>query len=100
MGLLSLMFGGLYTHFQINDPFERIAPALIFTMLLVCRLIISYQTNRSQLIEPTHELFENESKICEIEKEEKLKKNQYLKNNFDSKLFENKRDLSEDKKLR
>jgi uncharacterized membrane protein len=101
MCLLSVMIGALYTHLMINDPFERIAPALIFTMLLVCRLIIFYQTKRSQLVvvEATYELFENESKIDQIEKDKKSKKNEYLKNNFDSKLFENKQDLDE-KKLR
>lgn len=43
-----LMAGGFYTHFALNDAFERMAPSLIFSLLIVCRLIILYQVNKKE----------------------------------------------------
>jgi hypothetical protein len=42
------MIGGFYTHFTLNDKFERSAPSLVFALLLFCRLVISYQVNRRE----------------------------------------------------
>jgi hypothetical protein len=46
--LLVLMAGGFYTHFSLNDSFERMAPSLIFGMLIICRLIILNQVNKKE----------------------------------------------------
>ena len=48
MVLLVLLGGALYTHYALNDPFERMAPALIFGLLTICRLIILYQVSRKE----------------------------------------------------
>ena len=37
------MGGAFWTHFSLGDTFERQAPALVFGLLLVCRLIIYFQ---------------------------------------------------------
>lgn len=42
------MGGGFYTHFALGDTFERMAPSLIFGLLLVCRLIILHQVNKKE----------------------------------------------------
>lgn len=42
------MVGGFYTHYALNDKFERSAPSLVFALLLLCRLVISYQVNRRE----------------------------------------------------
>lgn len=42
------MFGAFYTHFALGDPFERMAPALVFGLLIVCRFIILYQVSQRE----------------------------------------------------
>ena len=37
------MHGGFYTHYALGDTFERMAPSLVFGLLLVCRLVIWFQ---------------------------------------------------------
>ncbi len=37
------MSGAIYTHIALNDAFDRIAPSLVFSLLIICRLIILYQ---------------------------------------------------------
>lgn len=59
--LICITFGGIYTHFMIGDKFERIAPSIVFTLMLCCRLIVHYQVKRRE----TKELIsvsENEKK--------------------------------------
>lgn len=41
--LLGLMGGAFYTHYSLGDSFERIAPSLVFGLLLICRMVIYYQ---------------------------------------------------------
>jgi len=33
----------LYSHFAVNDQFERMAPSLVFSFMLVCRLVVDWQ---------------------------------------------------------
>jgi len=49
--LLVLMAGGFYTHYALNDSFERIAPSLIFGLLIICRLIILSQVIKKEKTE-------------------------------------------------
>jgi hypothetical protein len=42
------MAGSFYTHFALGDSFERMAPSLIFGLLLVCRLIILLQVIKKE----------------------------------------------------
>ncbi|XP_063701094.1 novel acetylcholine receptor chaperone [Culicoides brevitarsis] len=46
--LLSLMLLAVYSHYMVNDPFERCGPALVFTFMLGGRLVIWYQTDRRE----------------------------------------------------
>lgn len=46
--LLFVMLGGFYTHYALNDSFERMAPSLVFGLLLICRLIILYQVSKKE----------------------------------------------------
>ena len=39
------MHGGFYTHYSLGDTFERMAPSLVFGLLLVCRMVIWYQVS-------------------------------------------------------
>ena len=41
--LLSLMLLAVYSHYMVNDPFERCGPALVFTFMLGGRLVVWYQ---------------------------------------------------------
>lgn len=36
----------LYTHFKLNDKFERLAPSIIFSLMLACRLIVYLQVKK------------------------------------------------------
>ena len=33
----------MYSHFAIDDPFERMAPTLVFFFMLVCRMVVDWQ---------------------------------------------------------
>lgn len=46
--LLILMGGAVYTHYAIEDKFERIAPAIVFTFMLTCRLIVYFQVFKKE----------------------------------------------------
>ena len=37
----------IYSHFAINDPFERFAPTLVFFLMLVCRMVVDWQCDKS-----------------------------------------------------
>ena len=41
----------VYSHWAINDDFERIAPSLVFLLLLTCRLVVDWQIVRSERAE-------------------------------------------------
>jgi len=41
--LLILMMGAAYSHHAIGDKFERMAPAIVFTFMLTCRLVVYLQ---------------------------------------------------------
>lgn len=45
--LISMVFQ-FYTHYSLGDSFERMAPALIFGLLLMCRLIILLQVVKKE----------------------------------------------------
>lgn len=46
--LLVLMLGAVYTHYILNDKFERMAPGLVFSLLLLTRLIIHRQVSQRE----------------------------------------------------
>lgn len=46
--LLLLKVLNVYSHWAINDDFERIAPSLVFLLLLTCRLVVDWQIVRSE----------------------------------------------------
>lgn len=46
--LLMLMFLAVYSHYMVSDPFERCGPALVFTFMLIGRLVIWYQSSRRE----------------------------------------------------
>ncbi|UJR30665.1 hypothetical protein I4U23_018189 [Adineta vaga] len=39
--LLMITLGGIYTHYALHDKFDRMAPGIIFSLLLSTRFIIS-----------------------------------------------------------
>lgn len=51
-----------YTHYALGDSFERMAPSLIFGLLLFCRLIILFQVVKKEKkdLELMKELMEQE----------------------------------------
>lgn len=44
--LLLLMLMAVYSHYMVNDRFERVAPALVFFFMLTGRLVINWQLRR------------------------------------------------------
>lgn len=38
----------LYSHFAIEDQFERMAPSLVFFFMLVCRMVVDWQFDKIQ----------------------------------------------------
>lgn len=48
--LLLLMFLAVYSHYMVSDPFERCGPALVFTFMLIGRLVIWYQASRREAL--------------------------------------------------
>ncbi len=48
MCLILTMIVQFYTHYMLGDNFERMAPALIFGLLLTCRLIILVQVIKKE----------------------------------------------------
>ncbi len=46
--LLIIMLGAVYTHYALHDKFERIAPGLVFSLLLLTRLIIHRQVTQRE----------------------------------------------------
>ena len=37
----------LYSHFAIEDLFERMAPTLVFFFMLVCRMVVDWQFDKT-----------------------------------------------------
>ena len=49
--LLAAKVLNLYSHFAIDDAFERMAPTLVFFFMLVCRMVVDWQfVNSSQQV--------------------------------------------------
>ncbi|CAF1600814.1 unnamed protein product, partial [Didymodactylos carnosus] len=46
--LLFVMLGAVYTHYILKDKFERMAPGLVFSLLLLTRLIIHRQVQQRE----------------------------------------------------
>jgi len=46
--LLTIMLGAVYTHYTLHDKFERMAPGLVFSLLLLTRLIIYRQVTQRE----------------------------------------------------
>lgn len=44
--LLSLMFLAIYSQYVVSDPFERIGPTMVFSFMLIGRLVIYYQVSK------------------------------------------------------
>lgn len=64
--LLVIMLGAVYTHYALHDKFDRMAPGLVFSLLLLTRLIIHRQvTQREKGAKP-----EKKPKKPEIEEKE------------------------------
>lgn len=49
--LLLMMMMAVYSHYMVNDKFERIAPALVFFFMLTGRLVIDWQLRRKEAAE-------------------------------------------------
>lgn len=91
------MNGALYTHLVLNDPFERIAPSLIFGLLLSCRLIISYQSHTKKNKKVIKQIIKQA--IAKDFKESNLENDYFIKNPHGSKLSQIYRD-EEEKKIK
>jgi len=59
--LLLLTLLALYTHSMVETKFERIAPSIVFTLMLICRLIVYYQIRR-RTVKETQRKSSKESK--------------------------------------
>ena len=46
----------VYSHWAINDEFERTAPTLVFLLMLGCRLVVDWQVAKRDLEEKEEEL--------------------------------------------
>jgi len=46
--LLVIMFGAGYTHYTVKDPLEKSAGAIVFTVLLLLRLILSSRQSKGR----------------------------------------------------
>ena len=55
IALLLLTLLALYTHLMINDKFERIAPSIVFTLMLTCRLVVFWQVKQKGISVKTKE---------------------------------------------
>lgn len=43
--LLMMMFLAIYSQYVVSDPFERIGPTMVFSFMLIGRLVIYYQVS-------------------------------------------------------
>ena len=42
------MMGAVYFHYTLKDSFDRMAPCFVFSLLIICRLIILFQVNHRE----------------------------------------------------
>jgi len=49
--LMATKILNLYTHWAINDKFERMAPSLVFFFMLVCRMVVDWQFAKQEKLE-------------------------------------------------
>jgi hypothetical protein len=42
------MFLAIYSQYVVSDPFERIGPSMVFSFMLIGRLVIFYQIHRKE----------------------------------------------------
>ncbi|CAF0819545.1 unnamed protein product [Rotaria sordida] len=69
--LLILMLGAVYTHYILHDKFERMAPGLVFSLLLLTRLIIYRQVvQREKGLSAEKKPMKSEEKIKDEDVEE------------------------------
>jgi len=53
--LMATKILNLYSHYAINDKFERMAPSLVFFFMLVCRMVVDWQFARQEIQEKKKE---------------------------------------------
>lgn len=101
--LLILTNGAFYTHHSLNDSFERIAPCLVFGLLLVCRLVICYQVNARErkeeeflrkLYEETNSIKEDEEIIQQQEENDLVESKKTKGSSGASNTITNKKNVS------
>ena len=95
--LLIIMLGAVYTHYILRDKFERMAPGLVFSLLLLTRLIIYRQVTQREKgssVEKKASKVENESE----EEEEEANIEQESDDEEEPSDNEDKRKTSGDKK--
>ncbi|CAB4061271.1 unnamed protein product [Lepeophtheirus salmonis] len=50
--LLGFKTLNVYSHWAINDAFERTAPSLVFFLMLCCRLVVDWQLSKKKEKDP------------------------------------------------
>lgn len=55
----------LYSHYKLNDKFERLAPSIVFALMLACRLVVYLQVKRRIENEGKQKLREERRKLIE-----------------------------------
>lgn len=48
--LLTLMILSIYSQYVVSDPFERIGPTMVFSFMLIGRLVIYYQVSELEVL--------------------------------------------------
>jgi len=87
--LLIIMTGAVYTHFILGDKFERMAPGLVFALLLLTRLIIHRQVTQREKGSST------EKKVKKAKSEEKEEKEQEEEEDDDEEDEEEEEDVEQ-----
>ena len=64
------MLGAVYTHYVLGDKFERMAPGLVFALLLLTRLIIHRQVSQRDKGTSTKKIVQESGDDNEEEEEE------------------------------
>lgn len=55
----------LYSHYKLNDKFERLAPSIVFALMLACRLVVYLQVKRRIENEGKQKVREERRKLIE-----------------------------------
>lgn len=58
VSLLLIMLNDIYTHYALDEGLERMSPAIVFALLLCCRLIIHLQLRAKQQQQTTTSQFQ------------------------------------------